>query len=582
MNHWRWFFNQWRGHFLYGLFLVGLTIVSASVAMAFPLFFRYLIDTLSASLGKMSLQDGLALRNHLLLILFGIGGCRFIAAFYPAFRAKMNSIIEKTLRLSYFDKVMESDHRFFIKFRTGDVVTRLTDDLAGYPKVAWFACSGFFRAFNSTMMVLCCISVMLYLNWRLACIALLPLPFALLIYVAISSKLREAYDTNRKYVSKTSNHLEACFSGVRILKAYNAEKRECSRFGSVLDERFEKEMNVVRLSGKLHTFFHFVSHAAQVLVVLAGGIMVLRGSLTLGEYFAFFTYLGFIVYPMLDLPNLLVTSRQAFVCVDRLEELRQFACGHELPHEVKNSARLEGPIEDIVFHDVSFSYGEGKKTVLDELTFKMKKGERIAIVGQIGSGKTTLLNLLAGILKPTTGQILVNDVPVTELEPTSFHERIGYIGQDPVVFSETIAQNIRFWREHEREHVENAAAHAQLRTEIEAFPQGFEQKVGQRGVTISGGQKQRLTIARAVVGKPELLVMDDVTASLDADSEEAFWKDMEETYGNPTVIIVTHRLATARRADRILLLENGRISETGTFEALASKSEAFRRMVNID
>jgi ATP-binding cassette subfamily B protein len=539
----------------------------------------------------------------------------------------MNSVLERSIRLGYFGHVLKKEYSFFNKFRTGDVVTRLTDDISGYPNIAWFACSGFFRALNSTSIVLFCLAVMAWLNWKLAAIAIIPLPFAVAIYVAISSKISEAYDANRKYVSIASNHLESSFSGIRVLKAYNAEGRECERFSGILDERLEKEMDVVLLSGKLQTFFQFVSHASQVLVIIAGGLMAIRGTLSLGDYYAFFTYLGFIVYPMLDLPNLLVTSRQAFVCVDRIEELRTY--GEEIiTRDSKRSAKssaersaktlaegsakssveasikslangsvqkasedsdevdgwvsLEGLIETIAFKNVSFRYNDDGPPVLDSLSLKIVKGERLAIVGQIGSGKSTLLNLLAGLLKPSSGDIKINGISVSDLNPTDYRKRVGYIGQEPVVFSETISQNIRFWRDHKTEAVEKAARRAQFADEIMAFTDGFDETIGQRGATISGGQKQRLTIARAVIGKPEILVMDDVTASLDADSEEAFWKDMDESHGDTTVIIVTHRLATARRADRVVLLNKGAIEDHGTFDELVDRSSNFRRMVNIE
>jgi len=582
LNHWKWFYDRWKGHGLFCLFLIFLTALSTIVAVATPLFFKYIIDKLSTSMTDPSIGETIALRNRFLWILLGIGMFRFFAEWYPAFRAMMNSILERSIRLEYFDYILRKDHHFFNKFRTGDIVTRLTDDLSGYPKVGWFGCSGFFRALNSTSIVICCLLVMGWLNWKLALIAIIPLPLAIGIYVKISKTLTSAYDENRKIISDSSNHLESSFSGIRVLKGYNAEKQEHERYLSILSQRFDKEMVVVKLSGSLHTFFQFVSHAAQVMVIIGGGIMAINGTLSLGDYYAFFTYLGFIVYPMLDLPNLLVTSRQAFVCVDRLEEIKNFGTEFEhSPDEVKKTKVLNEPVHNISFNSVSFSYNKDSADILSNLTLSINKGERIAILGQVGAGKSTLLNLLAGLIKPTSGTITVNDISISDLNPQDFRSRLGYIGQEAVVFSETIAQNIRFWRDHGLSDIEKAAKKAQFAHEIEEFTDGFEQSVGQRGVTISGGQKQRLTIARAVIGKPEILVMDDVTASLDADSEEAFWNDMDKDHDSSTVIIVTHRLATARRADRIVMLNKGMIEAQGTFDELAEKSEHFRRMVNI-
>lgn len=584
MTHWMWFARRWKGHGLYGLFLVVMTMLSTAVFLCFPLFFRHMIDALRGQLATADAAAGLALRDRLLMILGGLGILRFAVSFYPALRARMNHVVERELRTELFDALLEKDHAFFTRFRTGDVVTRLTDDVAGYPKISWFTCSGFFRAFNSACIVVACVGAMLWIRWELALATLVPLPLALATYVWISRRLRTEHDKRRALVSRTTNHLESCFAGVRILKAYNAEGREAERFRGLLRERFDQELLVVSLVARLHTFFRMVSHFAQILVVALGGWMVIEGRLTMGDFYAFFAYLGLIVYPMLDVPNLLVTSREAFSCVDRVEEIRRFGRPEEAPSPHAAEAkgiRLEGPVETVTFEGVTFGYGD-ERPVLRDLTFGLCRGERLAIVGRIGSGKSTLLNLVAGILTPREGRILVNGHSVSELDPGDWRGRIGYIGQDPIVFSETVAENIRFWRGYDQPDLERAARSAQIADEIEAFPEGYGQRLGQRGVNVSGGQKQRLTIARAIVGKPEVLIMDDVTASLDSDSEEQFWADLDEASRRITVLIVTHRLATVRRADRILVLDDGAVAAEGSFSHLRAESELFRRVLQLE
>jgi ATP-binding cassette subfamily B protein len=574
-EHWKWFFHLWKGYFSFGLFLVFLTLLSTTVAIGYPIYFKYLLDGLEQKLSLSGTVKVEELTWSYITILFAIGSVKLFASLYPFFRARMNLVIERNVRQKYFDNLLEKEHSFFNKFRTGDLVTRLTDDITGYPKISWFACSGFFRAFNSGSVVLFCVGAMLWLNWRLACITLIPLPLIVIAYMKIAKRLRAAYNEGQQAVSKTNNHLESCFSGIQILKAYNAEKRELARFSNVLDERMDTEMRIVRLGGKMHILFEFVSYAAQVLVILAGGVMAIKGTLTLGDYYAFFTYLGIIVYPMLDIPNLFVTSRQAFVCVDRLEEIKNYE---------NHGFSLEGDSQvnklmSIDFENVSFSFGESEQNVLDGISFSLKRGEKIAIVGQIGSGKTTLLNLVAGIYQPGKGSVKINDIPIEQVDMNRFRCRIGYITQEPMVFSQTVEENIKFWREASIRNVVKAAELGQFAKEINEFPEKYDQKLGQRGVNISGGQKQRLTISRAVMGSPELLLMDDVTASLDAENEEKFWNDMQDNFGSITALVVTHRLATALRADRLIVLDKGSIDSVGTFDELLGASEVFRKLV---
>jgi ATP-binding cassette subfamily B protein len=217
---------------------------------------------------------------------------------------------------------------------------------------------------------------------------------------------------------------------------------------------------------------------------------------------------------------------------------------------------------------------------LHGVTFSLKRGEKLAVVGKIGSGKTTLLNCVAGILQPDSGDILINDVPVHTVPAAQWRSQIGFIQQEPVVFSETVAVNLDFWRGCSREHIESCARISQLDTEIRAFPHQYDEKVGQRGVTLSGGQRQRLSVARALVGNPQLVLMDDITSSLDAENEQKLWKDLGEFAEGITCVIVTHRLASAQYADRIMVLDHGTIEAVDTHRNLLLSSPTYQELVN--
>jgi len=579
-HYWKWFLSLWKDYPLGALWLVFMTFLSTVVSVITPLFFAYLIDQLKISLSSGPGDPGL--RWHFLLLLLGIGVAQMAAGWYPFFRARMNLIFEKVLRTRYFSEVLKRDQEFLSRFRTGDLVTRLTDDLSRFPKTSWFACSGLFRALNSVCIVGACITAMLNLHAPLAMLCLLPLPFAVWIYMRISSRLKEAYQQNQTQISKTNDQLEASISGIRVLKAYNAEQGEIQRFQDLLNQRFGVEMGVVKLSGRLEVFYEFLANASQILVVLVGGILVIEGNLTLGSYYAFFAYLGMIGYPMMDIPHLFVSSRQAFACVDRLEELRNE--DHSSEHCLDKKPEVS-TFHTLELKNLSFQYTEDRNQreepiqALSKFNLNLKAGEHIAILGEIGAGKSTLLQLMAGILQPSAGEILLNGKPLSTYSLKSYQSHIGFVTQEPLVFSETVLENIRFWRELPEERVHHSAALSQIAQEISKMPRQYHEELGQRGINLSGGQKQRLTIARATVGKPALLLMDDVTAALDAENEEAFWDSVESEMDDVTVILVTHRINSARRADRLVILENGELESQGTMEELEANSAAFQRLI---
>ncbi|MCO4783214.1 MAG: ABC transporter ATP-binding protein [Candidatus Cloacimonetes bacterium] len=571
--HWQWISNIWKRHLPFALLLVFLTILSTVSSLLFPLFFKYLINELQKNATSLQLDE---FRLQMIGLLLVMGLLQLSAASYPYFRAKMNLIIDWEVREKYFHLLLEQNQEFLSHFKTGDLITRLTDDIARFPKISWFCCSGIFRAFNSLSIVVFCIGVMTYLNWKLALCTLLPLPFALWVYTTLASKLDEGYKASQKAISETNNHLESCLSGIKILMAFNGEKREVNRFERILDDRYHAEFNITKLSGKMGLFYEFIGHFGQVIVVLVGGLMVVRGELSLGDYYAFFSYLGIIVYPMLDIPHLFVTSRQAFVCIDRLEALNQKA--EDVNQEVTEKSHVMSEFEHLELRNVSFSYEE--QSVLDNITFSVKKGQIVAIVGKIGSGKSTLLQLIAGTHKAGFGDVRFNGVSRKDINEKSLRKSMAFVAQEPTIFSETVEENIRFFREYTPEQIKTSAGLSQVKDEMDLLPNGFLEKLGQNGVNISGGQKQRLTIARALLGKPGLLLMDDVTAALDAENEKLFWGDLKNHLDDAAIVVVTHRMATARQAHKVIYLDEGKIKAQGTFEDLKERSQDFREMIN--
>tara|TARA_Y100000589_G_scaffold332223_1_gene390497 strand:- start:4940 stop:6679 length:1740 start_codon:yes stop_codon:yes gene_type:complete len=558
-EHWGWFLSLWRFHIRSALFLIVLTLLSTVCFVGFPLFFRELIDFLLAH--ENNSKAMLDSRQSVLGILFFLGIVRFSSSLSPLFRAQMNYLLEKEVRERYFSIFLDQEPINVIKFRTGDLVVRFTDDLASFPKISWFACSGLFRAFNSVVMVVGCIVAMLFINPILCMFTLIPIPIVIGVYLLTKKGLKEAFEQNQSAISDTTNQLEACFSGIRILHTFNAIDRELNRFKEVLKSRKNIELNTIRYKGIMGIFYEFVSYFAQVLVVAIGGYMLIKQTISLGDFYAFYTFLGAVVYPMLDIPHLLIASRQAFACVDRLEELRI--------EPTLSSEKKKITVQSLALKNISFQYPykqsvKQRDLALNKISLNMDRGQTLAVVGKVGSGKSTLLQLLAGVIKPQGGKLLINGNPVASTDWDNLRENLALVSQEPLVFSESVASNIQFFKESCIQEVEDVAKISQIHNEILVMPSRYSEILGQRGLSISGGQKQRLTISRALLTNPDLLLMDDVTSSLDAENESRFWADLQKHQGKKTIVVVTNRLETARNSDLLLVLKDGKVKDFGS------------------
>jgi ATP-binding cassette, subfamily B, multidrug efflux pump len=569
-EHIAWLAEYWKPHRRFLIFLFLFTLVSSAVAIAYPLVFRKVID------GVYTVLETAKPENAQLYRLIGILGLiaagRLVAGFYPAFRAWMNLKLEKAIRGRVFGSILQKDYTFFGKFRTGDLVTRLTDDIAEYPRISWFSCSGIFRFVDSFSKFIFCVAAMLFLNAKLALLAMIPVPFMLYVFYMARQELGTTYKKQQEAVSKTNDTIEAAFSGVRIVKAFNAHGGQERRLGAILQERIGIQLKLAKLIVLVHEMDNIASRIGQVVVLSVGGLAVIDGKLSVGTLYAFYVYLDMLIYPMMDLPNLFVTAKQAFVSIDREEEILRHPAVVRRP----DSGESPGPIQTIALQDVSFRYREELPLALEGISFRVEKGQKVAIVGPVAGGKSTLLKLLAGLLPAQRGSYSLNDRSLGDWDWTSFRDRIGYVPQESHLFSETIEENVAFGRPSDAAWVKECLTIAQMGPELEKMKDGLATQLGQRGTLVSGGQKQRIAIARALAGKPDVLLLDDCTASLDARNEDLFWVELAAEFPDATTFVVSHRLATIRRADTILVLDHGRLADQGTHEELAGRCDVYR------
>lgn len=582
----RWIANLYRGHGALVVFLLSLTGLSTAASVLLPQLFRSLIDNLTSSLqafnaGTLGIETAMQERNRSLLLLLGLAFGPLIGAVYPWLRLRMNLYFERGLKERFLRTALSRESAFFLKFATGDLVTRLNDNLKCAPSgLPWLCCSGIFRAVTATGVIVCCLLGMFMLHPWLALGALTPLPVMLLVFLYLQTTVERRCEAVQEKVSETTGFLESAFTGIRILKSFTVEAAQQRAFQELLGQRRERELAHARTEGLLQIYFEFLTYLGEILVLVGGGILVVKGSLSLGTYYAFFSYLGMILPMVMDIPMLLVTLSQAFVIIDRLEDLEQPLAGGSSQTEdpMIQSPGSPAGFESLQFDRVGFTAGSFR---LRNLTFELRRGEKVAVMGPIGSGKSTLLHLAAGLFDPAKGAIRVNGHLLSELDVRQWREGIGFIQQEPVVFSASVRENIDFWRNLEPARIEEATDLAQLREEVARLPNGFDERLGARGTGLSGGQRQRLSLARALAGKPRLLLMDDVTAGLDAANERKLWRQLKKAARDLTCLIVTHRAATARIADRILVLDRGGLIASGTHAELSRTCPLYRQLAGL-
>ncbi|HPX67598.1 MAG TPA: ABC transporter ATP-binding protein [Candidatus Syntrophosphaera sp.] len=572
-KHVRWIVNKWMTQKWFLLIMLLFTLGSSAVAIAHPIVFGRLIDLLKGILASPDrYPEPMAEVNRIIWIMLGLGAAQLVTGFYPAVRGWVNIRFENMLRMFYFKFILGKDFRFFQKFRTGDVVTRLTDDLTDYSKISWFMCSGIFRAVNSFSLIMFTLAVMFSISPKLTLLSIAPLPLMMVVFYFTSDKLYRNFELNQQAISEINSQLEMSFSGIRIVKAFVSEEKYNRFFDLALARRFKTEMGVVKLNAVLHLIYEYIDYFAQIGVIIFGGYMAVKGRISVGTFYMFYTYLSMMIYPLLDLPQLFVSGKQAFVNIDRLEEMKDFPSfnsdwtGTAKPNEIK----------ELRFDKVTCTYPEKNEPAIKDCSFDLKDGERLLILGSTGAGKTTVANLLLGLLRPDSGTITVNGVPIEDIDLTALRNLIAYVPQDPLLFTGTVKENVLFAVDGaSEEEYRTAVKAAQLEEEIAEFPERDETRVGSRGLGVSGGQKQRITIARALIKRSQLLILDDITASLDAENEEKLWQDIDRHYPGISAIVISHRLSTLHYVDRVLFIDDLGHAHQGTHDELVFNNKEY-------
>jgi ATP-binding cassette subfamily B multidrug efflux pump len=585
MKYIAWFWQYYRHHTRALMVLLTFPLLTSAMAVIQPLLLKNIFDLLQSGQTKPtrlpyvseiieSLGQGSIGNYAVIMIVLAVAGY-FIYTTLVGHRAYMNIRLEWEFRQKAFEGVTTKGPDFFNRFNTGDLITRMTDDVA--EKMSWFACSGIFRFYEALTMIVFSLVMMLSIHPTLTAWTVGPLPILVLVYAKSSRILDRRFDFLQKRISNVNDAMEACFSGIRVVKAYVRERDQAKRFADVADERQQAEIAAVKAHTVIESLWGYIWQFGIVIVLLAGGYYVIKGSLSIGEFVAFDSYMLFMIFPMFDVGNFLVRGLRAAVSIKRLMELENHppmidADAGSLPV----SRALQGRV---AFERVCFQFPGLERNVLDEVSFVAEPGERVALVGKVGSGKSWAARLIPRLVNPTAGRVTLDGVDLREYDIHDLRRWIGYVPQEPILFSDTIENNIRFGRDDVgEEKLAWAIEVSQLREELNSFPNGLQTRIGVRGMSISGGQKQRVALARALVGNPKILILDDCTSALDAKTEAVLWDRLHELMPELTCFIISHRPATLEKADKIVVLDQGRVVETGGHIDLILKEGLYCRL----
>jgi ATP-binding cassette subfamily B protein len=487
---------------------------------------------------------------------------------------KVSLAVEFDLRERVYRHLQTLELGYFDSQQTGQLMSRATVDLQS---IRFFLGYGLIFITQSALTLVLAAAIMFVLQPGLAALALLPVPFVVFAASRYNRTSRPALQEVQQRIAELTVKAEESVSGVRVVKAFAREQHMLDRFRDRVVRVFDQNVFSTRLRAFYNPMIAFLPNLGLAVVLLVGGRQVIDGTLTLGDFTAFYTYLVMLIGPMRMLGTALGMSQRAIASGNRLFEILDREPEIESPPGAPDLPPGEG---HVVLRDVSLSYGAGDPA-LDDVSLEVGAGQVVALVGPSGSGKTSLVALLARLYDPTAGSVEIDGADLREVDLGSLRRQIAFVADDSFLFSASVAENIAYAKpDASREEIELAARRAQAAGFIESLPDGYETMVGERGLTLSGGQRQRIAIARALLADPRILILDDATSSVDAQTEAAIRRGLDEALEGRTTFIVAHRLSTISLADEIVVLDGGRLVDRGTHEELLDRCPLYREIAD--
>jgi len=530
-----------------------------------PMILGYVID----SLRKEVSWNRIIYPGVIIIVVEAIGG--IFKYFMRQTIIKSSRYIEFDMRNDLFAALQRQSASYFQRIKTGDVMSRATSDIQ---TVRMMIGPGILQSAALFTRMLFSITLMIYISFKLTVLALLPLPILTIITRTLGSKIHRQFKSVQEQYANLTARVQENISGIRIIKAYTQEENQIRDFKRENQSLYDKNMKMFHSIGIFHSSFRLFTGIAAAITLWYGGIQVIHQRISLGDFVAFSGYLALLTFPMIALGWVINLFQRGTTSLKRLNSIYNAVPDIKDPKTTRTPSDFCGDIE---FKNLTFHYNSSKNDVLKSISLKIKGGTSLAIIGHTGSGKSTLVNLIPRIYDPPPKSLFIDGVDVLQIPLKELRENIGFATQEAFLFSDTIAENIAFSKtNHNKEEIKEASAVVNLDREIENFRDGYESMLGERGINLSGGQKQRTAIARALLKKPKILILDDPFSSVDTKTEDEILSSLKKIMNLQTTIIISHRISTVKDCDKIIVLSDGKIIQSGNHQELLKQEGTYR------
>ncbi|MCG8322188.1 MAG: ABC transporter ATP-binding protein/permease [Cytophagales bacterium] len=576
--------NKYLIKYKYHLFFGILFIVISNVFAILPAqIVRYSVDIISNELSLYGILEGLNTQSifadsfavnvficGLAIVIMALLRGLFLFLVRQTIIA-MSRHIEYDLKNEIYHHYQTLPLSFYRKHNTGDLMARISEDVS---KVRMYLGPAIMYGLNLLSIFLMVIPIMLLVNVKLTLYALIPLPILSISIYYVSNIINRRSEEIQRSLSSLSTFVQEAFSGIRVLKAFVRESYSMDAFTRESDDYKKKSLGLTFVNSLFMPLIMGLIGLSIILTIFVGGIEVINGSITFGNIAEFILYVNMLTWPVTALGWITSIIQRAEASQGRINEFLK------TKNDIVSEKNLSQPIEGaITFDKVNFIYEDSNIHALKDVSFEVKPGESVAIIGTTGSGKSTIANLICRMFNVTNGEITIDGHNIKDFSLASLRSQIGYVPQDVFLFSESIKENIAFGAEGvNEEKVLQASKDADLFDNVKQFKEGFETVLGERGITLSGGQKQRVSIARALIREPRILILDDSLSAVDTKTENAILNNLQKIMVGRTSIIISHRVSSAKLADKVLVLDDGKIIEKGTNESLLAQNGAFKAL----